>query len=111
MKKTSFVAIVILAPAVILTGLQYSHAAKDKAVSPAKIGVISVKEVFENCLMKQTVEKNLAAEGEKKLNEVKKLDEAIEIDKSALSKRKQDSADYMEMLKALMLKQAGLEAQ
>ena len=111
MKKTSFVAIVILAPVVILTGLQYSQAAKDKAVSPATIGVISVKEVFERCLMKQTVEKNLAAEGDKRFNELKKLEEAIETDKSALSKRKQDSADYMEMLKALMLKQSGFEAQ
>ena len=102
---------VILAPAIILTGWQYSQAAKDKPVLPLKIGVVSVKEVFEKCLMKQTVEKNLAAEGDKKFNELKQLEATIEADKAALDKRKQDSADYMTMLKALMLKQSELEAQ
>jgi Skp family chaperone for outer membrane proteins len=111
MKKTGFVAMVILAPAIILTGLQYSQAAKDKSTSPVKIGVVSVKEVFEKCLMKQTVEKNLSVDGEKKYNEVKKLADTIEADKTALSKRKQDSADYMTMLKSLMLRQSELEAQ
>ncbi|MFA6185899.1 MAG: OmpH family outer membrane protein [Phycisphaerae bacterium] len=111
MKKTSFVAMVILAPAVILTGLQYSQAAKDKPVLPVKIGIVSVKEVFEKCLMKQTIEKSLSAEGDKKFNELKKLEDTIEADKTALSKRKQDSADYMTMLKALMLKQSEFEAQ
>lgn len=111
MKKTGFVAMVILAPAIILTGLQYSQAAKDKSTSPVKIGVVSVKEVFEKCLMKQTVEKSLSTEGDKKYNELKKLEETIEADKTALAKRKQDSADYMTMLKALMLKQSELEAQ
>ncbi|MHB0946094.1 MAG: OmpH/Skp family outer membrane protein [Sedimentisphaerales bacterium] len=111
MKKTSFVAMVILTPAIILTGLQYSQAAKDKPAAMVKIGVVSIKDVFEKCLMKQTVEKNLSAEGDKKFNELKKLEETIEVDKAALSKRKQDSADYMTMLKALMLKQSELEAQ
>lgn len=111
MKKTSFVAMVILAPAVILTGLQYSQAAKDKSISPVKIGVVSVKEVFEKCLMKQTVEKNLTAEGDIKFNELKKLEDTIEADKTALSKRKPDSPDYMALLKSLMLKQSELDAQ
>jgi len=102
---------VILTPAIILTGLQYSQAAKDKPAAMVKIGVVSIKDVFEKCLMKQTVEKNLSAEGDKKFNELKKLEETIEVDKAALSKRKQDSADYMTMLKALMLKQSELEAQ
>jgi Skp family chaperone for outer membrane proteins len=111
MKKTGFVAMVILTPAIILTGWQYSQAAKDKPMSPVKIGVVSVKEVFEKCLMKGTVEKNLSAEGDKKFNELKQLEATIEADKTALSKRKQDSADYMTMLKSLMLKQSELEAQ
>lgn len=111
MKKTGFVAMVILAPAIILTGWQYSQAAKEKTAAPVKIGVVSVKEVFEKCLMKGTVEKSLTADGDKKYNELKQLEATIEADKTALDKRKQDSADYMTMLKALMLKQSELEAQ
>lgn len=94
-----------------IIGFEYSFAAKEKVSSSLKIGVVSVREVFEGCTMKAEVEKALAAEEEKKIAELKKLDESIESDKAALSKRKQGSEDYMGMLKELMMKQSQLDAQ
>ena len=95
----------------LVIGLEYSLAAKEKTIASPKIGVVSVKEVFDKCQMKAEVEKTLAAEGEKKFAELKKLEESIETDKAALSKRKQDSEDYMELLQELMMKQSQLDAQ
>ena len=112
MKKRDFVTMVFLTGlALIVISLEYSHAAKNKMTASPRIGIVSVKEVFENCAMKTEIEKALADEGEKKFAELKKLDESVEADKAALSKRKQNSEDYMAMLKELLMKQSGLEAQ
>ncbi|MGA2916019.1 MAG: OmpH family outer membrane protein [Sedimentisphaerales bacterium] len=112
MKTKSFIAVTIVAViGLLFIAFEYSQAAKEKASSSPKIGIVSVKEVFENCPMKADVEKTLAAEGEKRFAELKKLEETIDADKAALSKRKEYSQDYMEMLQALMLKQSQLDTQ
>jgi Skp family chaperone for outer membrane proteins len=112
MKTKDIVTIVFLAGlSLVVIGLEYSLAAKEKTIMSPKIGIVSVREVFENCQMKAEVEKLLAAEGEKRFAELKKLDESVESDKSALSKRKENSQDYMELLQALMIKQSQLDAQ
>ena len=112
MKTKNFIAIVVMAGlGLSVIGFERSLAAKEKAPASVKIGIVSVREVFENCTMKIEVEKTLAAEGEKKFAELKKLEESVETDKAALSKRKENSADYMEMLGALMQKQSQLDAQ
>jgi Skp family chaperone for outer membrane proteins len=111
MKKINLIAAVILAGAgLFVLGNEYS-AAKDRSVGLAKIGVVSVKEVFDNCTMKTEVEKALAAEGDKRFAEIKKLQDDIESDKTALTKFKEGTQDYMDILKGLMMKQSGLEAQ
>jgi hypothetical protein len=61
--------------------------------------------------MKTEVEKALAAEGDKRFAEIKKLEDGVEADKTALTKFKEGTQDYMDMLKGLMLKQSQLEAQ
>jgi len=112
MKTKNFIAVTVIAGlSLSIIGFEYSFAAKEKAIMSPKIGIVSIREVFESCAMKNEVEKTLAAEGEKKFAELKKLGEDIEADKAALSKRKENSEDYMELLKALMLKQSQLDAQ
>jgi Skp family chaperone for outer membrane proteins len=112
MKTKNFIAVTVIAGlSLSIIGFEYSFAAKEKTPASVKIGIVSVREVFESCAMKNEVEKTLAAEGEKKFAELKKLGEDIEADKAALSKRKENSEDYMELLKALMLKQSQLDAQ
>jgi Skp family chaperone for outer membrane proteins len=112
MKARNFIAIAVMAGlGLSIIGFERSFAAKEKAPASVKIGIVSVREVFENCTMKIEVEKTLAAEGEKKFAELKKLEESVETDKAALSKRKENSADYMEMLGALMQKQSQFDAQ
>lgn len=112
MKKTNFIMTVLVAAAsMAIIGLQYSQAAKDRSIGPPKIGVVSVREVFEKCAMKTAVEKDLTAHGDKRFEELKKLEEDINADKAALSKRKENSDDYLEMMQSLMVKQSQIEAQ
>lgn len=112
MKTRNFIIAVILAGlSLSVVGFEYSLAAKGKTTASPRIGVVSIREIFDNCSMKSEVEEALAAESEKKYAELKQLEDSVESDKAALSKRKQDSDDYMELLKALMIKQSGLDAQ
>jgi Skp family chaperone for outer membrane proteins len=112
MKTRNFITIAILAGlSLSVIGFEYTLAAKEKTIVSPKIGIVSVKEVFDKCAMKTEVKNALDAEGEKKSTELKKLEESVESDISALSKRKQDSEDYMELLRALMIKRAQLDAQ
>lgn len=112
MKTRNFIIAVILAGlSLSVIGFEYSLAAKEKTLTSPKIGIVSVKDVFDKCPMKAEVEKTLAADSEKKFAELKKLEETVDADKTALSKRKQDSEDYMQLLQALMLEQSKLEVQ
>jgi Skp family chaperone for outer membrane proteins len=112
MKTKNFIAIAILTGlSLSIIGFEYTLAAREKVISTPKIGIVSVKDVFDKCQMKAEVEKTLAADGEKKFAELKKLEETVEADKAALSKRKQDSEDYMQLLQGLMLEQSKLDAQ
>jgi Skp family chaperone for outer membrane proteins len=112
MKTRNFIAIAVLAAlGLSIIGFEYTLAAKEKTILAPKIGIVSVKEVFDKCQMKAEVEKTLAADGENKFAELKKLEETLEADKAALSKRKQDSEDYMQLLQGIILAQSKLEAQ
>ncbi len=112
MKARNFIAVIVIAAlSLSIIGLEYSFAARGKSSASVKIGIVSIRKVFESCAMKTEVEKTLVAEGEKRFTELKNLEESVEADKVALSKRKEGSDDYMEMLKAVMLKQSQLNAQ
>jgi Skp family chaperone for outer membrane proteins len=112
MKTRSFITVAVLAGiGLLVIGLEYSLAAKDKMPASPKIGVVSVKDVFDKSPMKADVEKELSADGEKKFAELKKLEETVEADKAALSKRKEGSEDYMQLLQTVILEQSKLDAQ
>lgn len=111
MKKRNLIIAAFLAGLFLLViCIENSGAAREKALS-AKIAIVSVREVFDNCVLKTETEKELAAEGEKRFGDIKKLEQEIESDKSALSKLKEESTEYMLSLKAILMKQAQLEAE
>jgi len=112
MKTRSFMAVAVLAGiGLLVIGLEYSLAAKDKIPASPKIGIVSVKDVFDKSPMKADVEKELSADADKKFAELKKLEETLEADKAALSKRKEGSEDYMQLLQTVLQEQSKLDAQ
>jgi Skp family chaperone for outer membrane proteins len=90
--------------------IEKSCAAKDKTMQPPKIAIVSVRELFDSSTLKTQTEKELSDAGEKRLAELKNMEQEIEADKNALSKLKTDSPEYMTALKALMFKQSQYEA-
>ena len=102
----------IIFGAMILTffGYGYSRAEKKGKTSPLQIGIVSIYEIFEKCSQKTEFEQKFSAEGEKIIQELKAFEQEIQNDRTALSKRRQDSSDYMDMMQEVMLKEAKLEA-
>ncbi|MCD4830646.1 MAG: OmpH family outer membrane protein [Anaerohalosphaeraceae bacterium] len=107
--KNITLAIVLCIFGLSIVGFEYTQAAKEKQFAPPKIGIVSIREVFENCAMKDEVEKALTADGEKKINELKSIEQEIANDKAALEKRKPGSDDYLNLLQSIMLKQSSFE--
>ncbi|MBU1260906.1 MAG: OmpH family outer membrane protein [Planctomycetes bacterium] len=109
-KKNLIIASIIAGLGFFVLGIECSKA-KDKSIAPARIGIVSVKEIFDNCTMKTEIEKNLTDQGDKYFAELKRLEETIESGKVSLNKFKEGSQDYLDTLKDLMMKQSQLGAQ
>lgn len=111
MKKQNVILVTLLAALLAaFVCIEKSCAARDKALMPPKIAVVSVRELFDNSTLKTQTEKELSDAGEKRLAELKNMEQEIEADKNALSKLKVDSPEYMTALKALMFKQSQYDA-
>ena len=95
----------------MLLAYEFSQAAAEKEIMAARIGVVNVRDVAEKCDVRVRLEKKLLQEGEKVREEIQKLEQEIESDKTALSTRKQGSSDYAEMARGVMVKMATLDAQ
>lgn len=112
MKKSNMIfAAVLVGVFVLVICVCTSSAVKDKLLPPPRIAVVSVKELFDNCNFKTDTEKELAAEGDKRYSDIKKLAADIDADKNAMTKIKEDSPEYMTSLKSVMLKQAQYDAE
>ena len=96
----------------VLAFFEYGYSRADKAekTSPVQIGIVSVREIFEKCSQRTEFEKKLSMEGERLVQELKAFEQEIQDDKVAISKRKEDSSDYMDMMQEIMLKEAKLDA-
>ena len=81
------------------------------AKSSLKIGLVSIRKIFEGCKRNAQYRKEAAAEQEKIINELQELQAEIEADKAGLKTRKQGSTDYQALLKEVLTKQAGFQAQ
>ncbi|OQA02395.1 MAG: Chaperone protein Skp precursor [Planctomycetes bacterium ADurb.Bin401] len=111
MKKNLIIAVCLAALFVLAFCVANSGGAKEKPLPAPRIAIVSVRDVFDNCTLKVTTEKELAAEGESRYADIKKMESDIESEKNAISKLKEDSAEYMVSLKSLMMKQSQLEAE
>jgi Skp family chaperone for outer membrane proteins len=112
-----FVAAVTIAN--FVTGLSGEAQAKSEAekAAPAqeakclKIGVVSVRKIFEDCKRNVKYRQDLAAERDKLGTELEKLSREIDLEKTGLKTLKQGSPDYLSAMKEILEKQARLQAQ
>lgn len=105
--------LVCLIGVVVFAGYQRNTAIAEpqEANSGIKIGIVSVKKIFENCKQNEKY-RNEAIEERKKLEaELKKLDAEIEAAKAGLKTLKNDSPEYMEQALEVLTKQGNLQTQ
>jgi Skp family chaperone for outer membrane proteins len=86
-----------------------------KAVSSAdnkslKIGIVSVRKIFQDCKRNTKYRKDMTAERDKLEAELESLSKDIDASKSKLKMLKLGSADYLSGMKEVFDKQASLQA-
>jgi Skp family chaperone for outer membrane proteins len=88
----------------------------EKAVAPQdakclKIGVVSVRKIFQDCKRNIRYRQDVTAERDKMEAELEKLSKEIDLNKTEIKSLKQGSADYSAMMKEILEKQGRLQAQ
>jgi Skp family chaperone for outer membrane proteins len=100
--------------AVVVTALTYEGNVAESKSEPAgsvKIGVVSVKRIFDESKKNARFRDDLTAEQEKVLAQLEKARADIEAEKAGLKTLKPGSAEHMGQVKVLMEKQARLSAE
>jgi len=92
-------------------GHQYSRAAPKGQTGGIKIGVVSVRRIFENCKRNAKYRQQAATEQNKVIAELEKLSKEIEAQQAGLRVLKPGSSDHLAQMKELLAKQARLEAE
>jgi Skp family chaperone for outer membrane proteins len=114
----------LIAAIVLFTGYQYSMAksktdtepdakkeVKNSDTASSKIGVVSVRKVFENCKRNEKYREEAKAEQNKIIADLDKMKADIDAGKAGLKTRKEGSNDYMALVKEVLEKQASYQAQ
>lgn len=108
MKFKSIVVTVLL---IVMSGFIVSTAAEKAADNKSlKIGVVSVRKVFQECKRNTKYRQEMSAERDKLEKELDSLSKEIDADKSKLKMLKPGSADYLSGMKSVFEKQGNLQA-
>ena len=76
-----------------------------------KVGVVSVRKIFEDCKRNVRYRQEALAERDKMEAELEKLSRQIDVDKTGLKALKPGSADYLTAMKEILDKQGNLQVQ
>ena len=103
--------IIVMVLVVIMSGFIVSAGAVRAADNKClKIGVVSVRKIFQDCKRNTKYRKDMTAERDKLENELESMSKDIDASKSKLKMLKQGSADYLSGMKDVFDKQASLQA-
>lgn len=110
--KARNVIIGLLTAAVISLSVGYEHgwAKAKEGISPARVGVVSVRRVLENSRKNAQWETKARADGEKIRMELEKLSKELGAIEADMATRKVGSSDYLQLMREGTEKQAVLEA-
>ncbi len=111
MKIKSTVLVGLITAVVIGFGHQYSRAGSKEQTLAVKIGVVSVRRIFESCKRNAEYRQQAAAEQDRVIAALEKLSKEIEAGQAGLRVLKPGSNDHLAQMKELMAKQARLEAE
>lgn len=96
---------------IILVSFAYEKGMAGASPTPtSKIGVVSVRKIFQNCQRNVQYRQDALAEQEKIMAQLDALVKEIEAAEAGLKTLKPDSDDYMQRTKELMQKKAAYQA-
>ncbi|UCF42659.1 MAG: OmpH family outer membrane protein [Planctomycetota bacterium] len=95
---------------VLFMGYQHSRAAPASDRAQPKIGVVGIRQIFQDCKRNVKYRQEAAAEQDKVVVELGKLKREIEVEEAGLKALKAGSSDYLDLMKAVLEKQASLQA-
>ena len=109
--KTLIISGLIVASVLVMGNKEEKTESQSAQTSVMKIGVVNVRDIFQNCKRNESYRQQATAEQDRIIAELEKLAKQIEAEKAGLKTLKVGSSDYMELMKELMSKQANLQAQ
>jgi len=112
MKFKSIVLVgLITVPVVLFSGFGFGKDAPSQDNKRLKIGVVSVRKIFQDCKRNVKYRQEMTAERDKMEAELEKLSKEIDLDKAGLKTLKPGSNDYSNLMKEGLEKQGRLQAQ
>jgi len=98
---------------IIVLSFAYERSAAESKTDPSslKIGIVNVKKIFQDSKKHAGYMEQAMAERQKIEAQLDKLAKEIEADKAGIKTVKEDSSEYMEMVKEILENQAKLQAQ
>jgi Skp family chaperone for outer membrane proteins len=94
-----------------LLGYEKLFAEPKATMGPTKIGLVSVRSIFQNCKKNTDYKTKMMAEQDKIIAELEKLNKAIDAIQADLKTRKTGSEDSLKLMKDIAEKKASLEGQ
>jgi len=91
-------------------GYEASRADSASGFDNTKIGVVSIRKIFQECKANADYRQKATMEQEKTLSELDKLSKEIEAQQAGLKTLKSGTPEYMELVKKLLNKQGELQA-
>ena len=92
-------------------GYESSWAGPEGVNSAGKVGIVSVRRIFAECKRNVTYRQQVMAEQESLIAELDKLEKELEASRAGLRTFKPGSGEYMSLMKEILQKQGGLQAQ
>ncbi|MCK5564021.1 MAG: OmpH family outer membrane protein [Planctomycetes bacterium] len=91
-------------------GYEYSWAKSEKEISSVKVGVISIRGVFENSKRNAQWQDEMERHRKQIVGELEKQSAVIKAVRADMETRKPDSVDYLNLMREMMEKAGSLEA-
>jgi Skp family chaperone for outer membrane proteins len=101
---------VLLIAGLWFAGRQSSWAESEQAQADSKFGVVSVRRIFQECKRNVTYREQAMAEQETLIAELDKLQKEVELGQAGLKTLKAGTAEYLNLMKETLEKQANLQA-
>jgi len=95
----------------LATGYEYGQAQPEAATLSSKVGVVSVRRIFQSCKRSARYNAEVLAEQSRTTAELQRLSKEVEASKAGLNAFKRGSSDYLAQLKEVFDKQSKHDAE